>query len=430
MLTIYRGLSTITAPFISAYLARRAAAGKEDPARIQERLGRPGRERPPGPLVWVHGASVGESLSVLPLIERLLDARPDLSVLVTTGTVTSAAVMAERLPPGAFHQYVPVDRLPFVRRFLDHWQPELALWIESEFWPNLLGETQRREVPVVLVNARMSPGSFARWRWVRPLIRPLLAGFTLCLAQDEAEVERLAALGAPRVKAAGNLKFAAAALPMDEGELARLEEALGGRPRWLAASTHEGEEEIAAAVHRRLAATHAGLLTVIVPRHPARGPGIAAALRAKGFAVAARSAGEMPTPGTEVYLADTLGELGLFYRLCGVAFVGGSLVPHGGHNLIEPAQLGCAVIHGPFMTNFSTMAAEMGGAGAALKASDEAALAAAVHGLLCDPGRAGTLAAAARRVAAAKSAVLDRIMAELGPFLELGLPHEARHARA
>lgn len=430
MLGLYRGLSAVAGPLAGPYLARRMTKGKEDRARLGERFGEAGLPRPAGSLVWVHGASVGESLSVLSLIERLLETHATLHVLVTTGTVTSAAIMAARLPPRAFHQYVPLDHVPFVRRFLDHWRPDLALWIESEFWPNLLTETQRRGTPVVLLNARLSPGSFARWRRLRPLIRPLLAGFALCLGQSAAEADRLAALGAPRVKTVGNLKFAAAPLPADEGELSRLAGLLGRRPRWLAASTHAPEEDVAAAVHRRLAPAHPGLVTVIVPRHPGRGTGIAAALRAQGFTVALRSAGEDPGAATEIYLADTMGELGLFYRLCRVAFVGGSLAPHGGHNLLEPGQLGCAVIHGPELANFRGIADEMDAAGAAVLTDGEAALAAVVEELLSDPAQAEGLGAAARRVARRQGAVLDAVMDELAPFLGAPATRETGRAHA
>jgi 3-deoxy-D-manno-octulosonic-acid transferase len=430
MLAVYRGLTYVAAPLVGAYLARRMAAGKEDRSRLGERMGHAARPRPPGPLVWVHGASVGESLSALPLIERLLKEQHHLHVLVTTGTVTSAAIMAERLPARAFHQYVPVDRVPFVKRFLDHWRPDLALWVESDLWPNLLAETWRRGRPVLLLNARMSPRSFSRWRRMRWLIRPLLNRFALCLAQNPAEAARLAELGAPRVKTVGNLKYAAAPLPADEGDLRRLDEAVGVRPRWLAASTHPGEEEIVAAVHRRIAPGHPGLISLIVPRHPVRGPAIAARLAANGVSVGLRSRGETPVPGTEIYVADTMGELGLFYRLSPVAFVGGSLVPHGGHNLLEPGQLGCAVVDGAHITNFRGIADEMDAAGAALEVSDGETLAAAVDGLLRDPARAAGLAAAAARVAAGKGVILDAVMAEVTPFLGPAPSGEALHARA
>ncbi len=291
---LYRAGTELLGPAIELWLKRRLARGKEDPARLSERLGRPGRDRPPGRLVWLHGASVGEAISVLPLIDRLLAARDDVSVLLTTGTVTSARLMAERLPARAFHQFAPVDRPSAVERFLDHWRPDLALWVESELWPNLVAETAKRGAAMALVNARLSERSYRRWRRLGWLIRPMLSAFALTLAQSEADAQRLRALGARDVRCLGNLKSAAPPLVVDKAALAELSAALGGRPRWLAASTHPGEEAIAADVHRRLAPRLPGLLTVIAPRHPERGPELAEAL---GATVARRSAGEPPDAG-------------------------------------------------------------------------------------------------------------------------------------
>ncbi|MEE9250358.1 MAG: 3-deoxy-D-manno-octulosonic acid transferase [Alphaproteobacteria bacterium] len=427
---LYRGLATLALPLISVYLALRRAAGKEDAARFGERLGVAGRRRPQGPLVWLHAASIGEALSVLRLIERIIDDYPGLHMLVTTGTVTSARLLADRLPARAFHQYAPVDRPAWVRRFLDHWRPDLALWVESEFWPDLVGASQARGTAMILVNARMSGKSFARWRRLPGLIRPLLAGFSLCLAQDEGEGERLRALGAPSVKAPGNLKFAAGPLPVDADELRRLTGMIGDRPMWVAASTHAGEERIAAEVHNMLEPDHAGLLTVIVPRHPSRGPGIAKALGADDRLIALRSAGQPVAPETGIYVADTLGELGLFYRLCGIAFLGGSLIPHGGQNLLEPARLGCAVIHGPHMGNFRAVVEEMRAAKANIEVADAAGLAAAVASLLANPELRTKHAKAAHRIAAAKDGVLDSVVRELAPFLDALAQGGARGAPA
>jgi len=429
MLPFYRVVTAAGGPLIRLYLTFRLATGKEDRARFGERLGQAGRPRPQGPVVWVHAASVGESLSMLPLVERLRDDRPDVSVLVTTGTVTSARLMADRLPDGAFHQYVPVDRLAYVCRFLDHWQPDLALWAESEFWPNLISETVGQGVPMILINGRVSPRAFAGWQRYRRLIRRLLAGFTLCLGQTEADTERLSTLGAQRTKYLGNLKFAAPALPADEDDLARLRATIDGRPRWLAASTHAGEEEIAGRVHRRLAAKHPGLLTVIVPRHPQRGRQIVEDLRAAGLEVALRSSAGPVTDATEVYVADTMGELGLFYRLAGIVFMGKSLVPHGGQNPLEAARLDCALIYGPHMTNFADIVGRLRDAGASEEVADEAALAAAVDRLLADGGDRTRRAAAAQEVAAAEAGVLDAVMNELAPFLNQ-LGKVRRRARA
>jgi len=414
---LYRGLTEAAAPLIALLLRRRLARGREDAARFRERLGIAGRARPSGPLVWVHAASVGESLSVLGLVERIRVDWPRTAVLVTTGTVTSAHLMGERLPAGAFHQYLPVDRVRYARRFLDHWRPDLALWVESDLWPNIVGAAQARNIPMVLVNARMSPSSAARWRLLPGLIGRLLGGFRLCLAQNDGQAETFAALGAETVRSRGNLKYAAEPLGAETADIAALRAGLGDRPRWLAASTHPGEEELIAAAHRTLRNRFPDLLTILVPRHPGRGAAIAARLRADGFTVARRAAGETPADGTDIYLADTLGELGLFYRAAGIVFVGGSLVPHGGQNPLEPARLDCAVLHGPHMQNFREIADEFAEAGASAAVAAET-LADAVTDLLLDPGRRDAMAAAGHRIATGKAGILDAVLADLRPFLE------------
>jgi 3-deoxy-D-manno-octulosonic-acid transferase len=416
-LALYRGLTSAAAPLIRYYLQQRCAAGKEDAARLDERFGLASRPRPAGRLAWVHCASVGEAVSVLALIDRLLADRRDLSVLVTTGTVTSAKLLAQRLPQRAFHQYVPVDRAEWARRFVAHWRPDLALWVESELWPNLIGALAEARVPLVLLNGRMSDASFQRWRRVPFMIRPLLQSFALCLGQDPAQTARFAALGANAARTLGNLKFAAAPLPVDEKALAAMRQAVAGRPAWIAASTHPGEDELAAEVHRRLAPTHPALLTVIVPRHPNRGPAVADALKARGLAVARRGAGEA-VGAAAVYVADTLGELGLFYRLAPLAFVGGSLVPLGGHNPLEPAALGAAVLAGPHTHNFAAVTQEMKAAGGLIEVADAPALADAVGRLMGEPARRAEVAAAGQRVARARAHVLEAVLTEIAPWLD------------
>ncbi len=416
ILALYRGLTTVGAPLISCYLNRRMAHGKEDPQRLAERRGQASRPRPAGQVVWLHAASVGESVSMLPVVERLLS-RPETTVLVTTGTVTSADVMGARLPEGAIHQYVPVDRLPWVRRFLDHWRPDLALWTESEFWPNLMIEAADRGVPLILLNGRVSDRSFARWRRQPGFIRHLLSGFVLCLGQTPTDAERLQCLGAKRVACRGNLKFAATPLPVDQAELESLSRCLGQRPRWLAASTHAGEEAAAGRVHQAFADRHPGLLTIIVPRHANRGEAVAAELTAGGLAVARRSAGQVVEAGTEVLLADTMGELGLFYRLAPIVFMGKSLVGQGGQNPLEPARLGASVLYGRHMENFADMAQRMGRDGAAEWVEDEAALGLAVSRRLSDPSLVADFGARARAFASAEDGVLDAVFAELEPWL-------------
>ncbi|MGA7264367.1 MAG: 3-deoxy-D-manno-octulosonic acid transferase, partial [Stellaceae bacterium] len=371
---LYKAMTRPLAPLAMLYLAQRRKRGKEHPIRFRERRGIPSGTRPDGPLIWVHAASVGEATAVLGLIEYLLETRPDLEILVTTGTVTSARLLEIRLPARARHQFVPADLPSWTACFLDHWRPDLALWVESELWPNLVFAAHARRIPMVLVNARLSARSYSRWRHWPSLIGPILSAFDLCLAQDQQQAERFRLLGARQVTAVGDLKAAAPALPFDRCELLRLRDAIGPRPMWVAASTHAGEEKVAARVHRDLAARHHGLLTIIAPRHPARGDVIGAMLAEQGLRVARRARGDPVTRDTQVYLADTMGELGLFYRLVGIAFVGGSLVAKGGHNPFEAARLGCAVLHGPDMSNCAAMAAALATAGAAETVSGAAAL--------------------------------------------------------
>ena len=285
----YRCASLLAGPVVDTWLARRRRRGKEDRARFGERLGRPGLPRPEGRLVWMHGASVGESVSLLPLVARLRDTLPGLGVLVTTGTVTSARLLRERLPPGALHQFAPVDRPGAVRRFARHWRPDLAVWVESELWPNLVLETAGRGTPMLLVNARMSGRSAARWRRAPHLSRPLLASFASVLAQSEDDAARFRALGAGNVAVRGNLKNDAPPLPADENVVAALRRAVGGRPCWAAASTHEGEEAAVADALSTLRRSVPDMLAILAPRHPERGAAIADLLRSRGLATARRS---------------------------------------------------------------------------------------------------------------------------------------------
>lgn len=414
---LYRGLTLVAGPAVRLYLARRLSAGKEDPRRRGERLGHAARPRPPGPLVWVHAASVGEANSILVLVERLLADHPRLSVLMTTGTVTSAELMGRRLPAGAFHQFVPVDLPAAVDRFLDHWRPDAVLWIESEIWPNLLDGIRRRGIPAALVNARLSQRSFGRWRRMPGFIRRLLSTFRLILAQTEGDAERLRALGAGNAACIGNLKYSAAPPPADPAALDALKEAVAGRPLWLFASTHPGEDELAADVHHALAGRLPGLLTVIAPRHPHRGPDIARLMAGRGLSVASRSTGALPGAGDAVYVADTLGELGVLYRLAPVVCMGGSFIRHGGQNPVEPAQLGCAVLYGPHMWNFAEITAALEAAGGARPLADAAGLAPAVEALLRDDSARAPLVAGAARVTGDNRRAVDRVAGALAPLL-------------
>ncbi len=430
ILSLYRGFGVLGAPLIALYLARRRARGKEDPVRFSERQGIAGLPRPEGPLVWLHAASVGESLSLLALIKRLRRDYPGVTCLLTTGTVTSAALMAERLPEGVIHQYVPVDRQFYVRRFFDHWRPDLVLWSESEFWPNLITEPARRSIPLILINGRISPKSFSGWRRYPGLIRELLAGVTLCLGQTQTDVDRLIELGAPAARTVGNLKFSVEPLPVNEEELNNLSGALASRPRWFAASTHPGEEEILWAVHGKLQTEFPNLLTLIAPRHPDRATEIANRLRSLGAQVAQRSRHEPITPDTQIYLADTMGEMGLFFRLCDLVFMGKSLVNRGGQNPLEAANLGCTLLHGPHMWNFQEIIESMGNCGAACEVANGDALSDALGGFLKNPEKAQKMAAMAKAFVLEKSGVLDAVCRELEPFLKDLIKNEASGERA
>lgn len=413
-MNLYRLLTDLASPLIALYLRRRKAKGREDKQRFHERLGFASTSRPKGKLVWLHAASVGEAMSVLALIGAVRRERPDWNILLTTGTVTSANLMASRLPEGVIHHYVPVDRWIYVSRFLNHWKPNLVLWIESELWPNMLAALKQRHIPAVLLNGRMSEKSYKRWRLLSGGAREVLSTFALGLAQTGAERNRFAALGLRDVRAIGNLKYAAEPLPCDEAELAQMKSVIGSRVVWLMASTHPGEEEIALQTHRALHRHFPGILTVIAPRHPARAEDIVGLIESHGLSYARRSQGEPLTPQTSVYLADTMGEMGLLYRLCKACCLAGSFT-WGGHNPIEPAQLGSAIVFGPKMDNFAIMADDILGAGAAIQVQDETELAEVMERLLRHPEDAQKLASTADAWAEAKRGVLAETLKLLAP---------------
>jgi len=411
----YAAVSTAVRPFLPGYLQRRLERGKEIAARLPERFGEATRERPPGRLVWLHGASVGETLSSLPLLNRLLELNPDLHILVTSGTVTSASLMEKRLPPRAFHQFVPLDAPAYVLRFLQYWKPDAVLWLESELWPGLLAGVRRRNIPAALVNARLSAKSARNWRWASGWIRLMLSTFTVVLAQSKGDAVRLQGLDAPNVQLAGNLKFTAPALAGSADSLAALLAVVGDRPRWIMASTHEGEEAIAVAVHRKLMQNWPELLTIIVPRHPERAESIVAELG--NVPLTRRSTGALPGRGTGIYLADTLGELGTIYSAAPIACVGGSFSGKGGHNPIEPAQCGCAVLAGPDMGNFLDVAAELTEAGALVQVADGEALAREVEALLANSSELTKRQRAGLQATQQQERILASVLSGLAPVL-------------
>lgn len=414
-LRVYRKLSFAVMPLAPALIKRRLKQGKEDPARIGERRGMSQDTRPHGPLVWVHGASVGEVLAAAALIEKLRAL--NFRILLTSGTVTSAAIVAKRFPADVIHQYVPYDSPRFVARFLDHWRPSLALFIESDLWPNLILASAARRLPMVLINGRMSQRSFPRWRRMASTISALLGRFDVCLAQSQVDAERFAALGSRNVVTTGNLKLDVPAPPADAVRLERLMAVTRGRPIIVGASTHPGEEEILVEAHRALAGFFPSLLSVIVPRHPDRGEAIARMIAASGLHAGLRSREELPTAATDIYVADTMGELGLFYRLAPIVFMGGSLVSHGGQNPIEAVKLGASIVHGPHVFNFTDVYEALDRAGGARQADTQEALVKQLGQLLADPAAREAAVAASTRVVEQLGGALERTLTALEPYL-------------
>lgn len=423
LLRLYLAASSRAGGIARHWLERRRAEGKEDAARLAERMGESALPRPDGPLIWFHAASVGEAASLLEMLRRLGQARPELTCLVTTGTVTSSQFLADRLPEGCLHQFAPLDVLPWVRRFLDHWRPDAAVFTESEMWPATLYEAHARGIPLLLINARISNRSFRRWRMMGNMARALLTRYERILAQDTLAGEQLAALGADptTLSVEGSLKEGSAPLPYDEAERAKMSRAFAGRHLWLAASTHPGEEEIVLGAHLRARPALPFLSLILVPRHPTRGDEVAAMVRARGLAVAQRSKGEPITADTDVYLADTLGEMGLWYRIAPVSFVGGSLVDVGGHNPFEPALLGSAIIYGPNVRNFIDGYRRLQAAGAAVLVQNGTELADAVVATL-PPDRAAEMAAAAWAACSEGAEVTDAVLDAVAALLDRAPP--------
>jgi 3-deoxy-D-manno-octulosonic-acid transferase len=418
-LIAYRLLTRLLEPLAPRLLDARARKGKEDPVRVDERLGLTRVRRPDGDLVWLHGVSVGETLSLLPVVERLRAVRPDLHILVTSGTVTSAALLTRRLPDGVIHQFAPVDAPGAVDAFLDHWRPAAAVFVESELWPNLILKAHKRGVKLVLASARITQKTADGWRRFPGAARQVLAAFDRVLPQDEASAGRLEALGA-RIDGHVNLKLAGGAPPHDGAAFTRLSAAIGDRPVVVAASTHDGEE---IALVRALDKLADRLCLILVPRHPERSAAIAAALTRDGYRFAQRSLGREPDRDTDLYLADTLGEMGLFLRLADVVVMGGSFSaalekpPVGGHNPLEPARLGKPAVTGPDMTNWAAVADALVRAGGLQVVQAPWDLPAVVAPLLADDKAAKAMGDRGRRAAAEAGSGLDRLIDALQPLL-------------
>ncbi|WP_419901848.1 3-deoxy-D-manno-octulosonic acid transferase [Kiloniella sp.] len=366
-LGLYGTTATVLSPIIKYHLKKRRLRGKEHPERHPERLGYSSHPRPKGKLIWIHGASVGESLSILPLITELNRQKQDLRFLITTGTTTSAELMAKRLPDNAIHQFVPIDVPAAVERFLSHWSPNLGLIVESELWPQLIFRTKKHKIPLLLINGRMSKKSTKSWQRAPFFIKDLLGSFKLVLAQSKQDAQHFQELGATKVLESGNLKFFAEKLSYDPTGFEELRSLTKNRPLWFASSTHKGEELYFAQIQERLKEKIPNLLCIIAPRHPNRSQDIVEELQSTNLVFSTRSKSENIPPEIDLYLADTLGELGLFYELASVVVMGGSFLRRGGQNLLEPARQDCAIICGPEMQNFEAICNEMVEAKAVIK---------------------------------------------------------------
>ena len=413
----YRLLLGLAEPFAPLLLRRRAKRGKEDPRRLPERMGLPSRDRPKGPLVWMHGASVGETLSLLPLVERLRAERPDINLLMTSGTSTSADLMARRLPGSVPHQYVPIDGPRAAKRFLAYWRPDLAIFAEGEVWPNLLLGAKARGAKLALISARISAKTAAGWARFPKSAARVFGAFDLILPQDEASAARLEALGA-RPGGRLNLKLAGTPLPADAAALAAARAAAEGRPILLAASTHSGEDEMVLDAYAH-ADRQRGALLVIAPRHSERGVGVAVLARSRQFRASIRSRGE-PLAGSQVHVADTLGELGMWFRVAAAAYIGGGMSKRiGGHNPLEAARLDCPVISGPQVRNWAEVYAALEAAGAVSIVRTSRDLGDAFERALTDPDAMKAQAARARALVDGQAAALDAGWIRLTPLLPL-----------
>ena len=400
-------------------LEARLKAGKEDPNRINERRGQTPNIRPEGEVIWFHAASVGESIALLGLIENIVEERPLTNILITTGTTASANLINTRLPKKTIHQYVPFDIGEFVRGFLDHWKPNLAVFTESELWPCLITTTHAREIPLILINARISRKSFSKWKWVKGLFSSILSKFSIILCQDENTAKFIRKLSKSKIdpKVVGSLKESAPPLPFSEEDRAVISNQIGSRPIWLAASTHEREELMMAEAHEHARRFSRRLLLIIVPRHPNRGKKICSDLRNLGWRVSLRSSGEEINNYTEIYIADTFGEMGLWYRISSISFLGGSMTQVGGHNPFEPATLGSAILHGPHVWSAAEAYEELGKVKASLQIKNPEELSQAIVDLL-NPDTNASMAKSAWELSSKEAEASSQALNEIFKVLD------------
>lgn len=419
---LYVAATFVILPFAAWHVLRKLRRAGVPVPRTHETLGNATLFRSgSGLLVWFHAASVGESLSVLALVRRIGELLPRARFLITSGTPTSAELVARRMPPRCVHQFAPLDAPGPLRRFLNHWRPSAAIFVESELWPQMLRRTHASGARMALVNARLSERSRKAWQRRPETAAYVLGVFDLILTQNDEMAQAMVDMHAPadRVARGINLKSLSAPLPSEPDVLAQVRAALKGRPLWVAASTHPGEEEIVLDAHRVLLATYPDLALILVPRHPDRSDEVARLIAARGLSCATRSKNQFPRAGEAVYLADTLGELGNWYALTDVVFLGGSLLPIGGHNPFEVAQAEAAVISGPHVFNFAETFRELAQLDAAITVTSADELAQAAGRLLNDPAARSAAIAAARAAVEGRSSQLDSIARRLVKALDL-----------
>ncbi len=414
---IYRALTSLSAPALERMTQNRLRAGKEHPERFTERFGQTSVGRPLGKLMWLHGSSIGESLSILPLLNTLQARLPDWHFMVTTATLTAADVMAQRLPQNVIHQFVPWDHPKWVAKFLDHWRPDAVVWLESELWPNMLHEFSERKIPAGLVNARMRPKTFERWRVAKPLAGKMLSAFAFILVGARDYIHSFKELGGRNIRYIGSLKFGAKALPFDAQKLSDLKTQIGARPVIGFLQTHPTEEHLAGEAFLELKKSVPDLLAIVAPRKNTRGAEIKSELSGMGLNVALRTAHEKIAPETDIYVADTIGEMGLWYSLCPLVVIGGSFIPHGGQNPIEGTHFGTGIIYGPYMFNFPELCAVLEEGGAARMVPTRDALAQSVSELLKQPEKLSAMRSASAALAEQNHAVIDAYAEEVMAIL-------------
>lgn len=410
---LYKGATALALPFLARQTINKLRRAGVSVDRAHERLGHATAQRRFGPLIWLHGASVGEAKSVLPLMARITADHPDARLLLTSGTATSAQAVASRLPPGAVHQFSPLDGTGPLQRFLRHWRPDLCVLVESELWPNLLDQCARGSIPIALLNARLSDKSAQGWARFPGTAAYVLRGIRMAHCQDARTRDNLRRLGLDHARHGANLKSLLGRPMVTATQLDEVHKDLAGRPIWAAASTHEGEEDAVIAAHKSLLVNHPDLCLILIPRHPERGNDVAALIANAGLTVAQRSTGGTLADGAQVYLADTMGETDLWYGACPIVFLGGSFAKVGGHTPFEPAAAHTAILHGPHYANFAEAYASFQLKDASVQVENSGHLADAVHTLLTHPSRAAQLAANAKPLVQDGDKALGEIAGQL-----------------